>query len=615
MIFTQLKKAKTSIGKSNYLSWRLMRICASLIVPIILNPPIQARQATPHNSLAQIPVKEVTVFKDGHAFVVHQGLMKTTEDGNVVMDYLPKPVLGTFWPYCSDKNASLSGAVAGIRRVAIANTSLTVAELIEGNVGAQVEISILKKSGLTTSERIIEGVIDDFPIRSSEELEKIAPPNTGEKLPQKGSIVLIKTASGVRAEPLSNIRTVTFKGAYNKKLSHEELRDLVTLNLNWKRANINPKAEVGLMYLQQGMRWIPNYKVVFDGNGNAKVQLQATIENRLSDLKDVKLNLVVGVPTFPFKDKVDPFALNNTIAQVASRTRGRSLLASQFSNAAILQGATNGTIGPQAGTGIASSFNKLTEITGKQKTEDLYVYSADHITLKKGERMVLPISEFSLKYKDVYKLDIPFSAPPDISVSSRSVSSELKLALKKCQIKHRLRLKNTTNQPFTTAPALMVRKTDDGVERIVSQGLMTYTAPGGQTDLDLTTAIDIRADKKDNIISRTPQVKKWGRKSFGKVSVDGNIELQSFSNKIVDLEVNRYILGTADSVASAGKITKINLFEEGLRGVLKQGRFRYYRFPSWWHHLNGASSIKWNTKLKPGSKVNLNYKWHYFWRE
>ncbi|HMO22861.1 MAG TPA: hypothetical protein PKC98_18010, partial [Candidatus Melainabacteria bacterium] len=48
-----------------------------------------AEKATPLNSLAEIPVKEVTVFKDGHALVLHRGLMKTDTAGNVVMDDLP----------------------------------------------------------------------------------------------------------------------------------------------------------------------------------------------------------------------------------------------------------------------------------------------------------------------------------------------------------------------------------------------------------------------------------------------------------------------------------------------------------------------------------------------
>ncbi|MBE3068865.1 MAG: hypothetical protein IMZ66_01375, partial [Planctomycetes bacterium] len=53
-------------------------------------------------SLAGMPIREVTVFKDGHAFVLHEGNAPVDASGRVVLDYLPSPVLGTFWPYSAD---------------------------------------------------------------------------------------------------------------------------------------------------------------------------------------------------------------------------------------------------------------------------------------------------------------------------------------------------------------------------------------------------------------------------------------------------------------------------------------------------------------------------------
>ena len=42
-----------------------------------------APRAVPLRALARMPVKEVTVFKDGHAFVLHEGNMPTDGSGNV----------------------------------------------------------------------------------------------------------------------------------------------------------------------------------------------------------------------------------------------------------------------------------------------------------------------------------------------------------------------------------------------------------------------------------------------------------------------------------------------------------------------------------------------------
>jgi len=103
---------------------------------------IQADAAAniPEAAPASMPVKEITIFKDGHAFVLHEGKMPTGTDGNVTIDYLPRPVLGTFWAYSAGTNAKLTGVVSHKRVVPVKRTALTIPELIEGNIGARVRI-------------------------------------------------------------------------------------------------------------------------------------------------------------------------------------------------------------------------------------------------------------------------------------------------------------------------------------------------------------------------------------------------------------------------------------------------------------------------------------------
>ena len=54
--------------------------------------------------------------------------MPVDAKGNVQMDYLPIPVIGTFWPYSADKNVKLTAVKAAPRRVLVEQTALTVAE-------------------------------------------------------------------------------------------------------------------------------------------------------------------------------------------------------------------------------------------------------------------------------------------------------------------------------------------------------------------------------------------------------------------------------------------------------------------------------------------------------
>src|SRR4029077_509201 len=112
------------------------------ILPIITTIPApSAEQAAPLSALGKLPVREITIFKDGHVFVGHQGPMPVDTAGNVTMDYLPVPVIGTFWPYSADQNAKLTGVSANQRRVLVERTALTVRELLEANVGVDAFIT------------------------------------------------------------------------------------------------------------------------------------------------------------------------------------------------------------------------------------------------------------------------------------------------------------------------------------------------------------------------------------------------------------------------------------------------------------------------------------------
>lgn len=607
-----------SPGFRAYLKNRSLRTGLLLLssLPLLIQNSALARDTASIANLARIPVREVTAFKDGHALVLQSGQMKTDSTGNVVLDHLPKPVLGTFWPFCSDGKADLVSAMASVRRVEVDNTSLTVAELLEGNPGAGVNLSILEGNGNKATVTEVDGVLDSIPVRSGEELERTAEPYSDMKLPERGSVVFLKTEKGLRVEPISSVRSVTFKETPRMSVSHEELRNLVTLNLNWRGQSPAEKVHVGMMYLQSGVRWVPNYKITFDGKGKAKIDLNATVENRLIDMNDVKLNLVVGVPKFPFNDQVDPFALNGSVASVVRNLGRNSVIASQFSNSIMLQGATNGTIGPQSGDlDYGSSMPAMSALSSSGKSEDMFVYTIDHVTLKKGQRLNIPVSSTVVDYSDVYTLKIPFAAPAEVNRSNSQRLISYERAIKAPRVIHKLRLKNCTDKPFTTAPALLVKKEKDGREQVLSQALMTYAAPGAFSDLSLSKAIDIKVSRDEKEISRTPDAVKWQSNRYCKVNLEGKVQLKNYGTRPVKVEVERQLIGTAEFAGSEGKFRQVNFFDAATdeSGNLSAW-WGLYHWPSWWHNVNGAASIKWNAELKPGQSKDLDYRWHYYWR-
>ncbi len=580
-------------------------VLALLLTPAMVRAenPAADEPAAPAEALARMPVKEITVFKDGHAYVVHQGSMPVDTTGNVLLDRLPTPVLGTFWPFVTDKNAKLAAVTAGRRRVRVERTALTLRDLIEANSNADI---ILTEINLPPYPcKVVR-----FLSRSAGEVEATSPPGVTDPLPQKGNLLLVKTAEGTKAVSMERITDVKFLGKFENKVADEEYRNLLTLHLNWDGKAPSKTADVGMAYVQKGMRWIPNYRVELDGNGKAQVKLQATLLNELADLDDATVHLVIGVPTFRFKETVDPVSLGQQLAQLSPYFESTAQTAYALSNSIMTQQARMGEVrGPRGGGGPAAP-DMGPDVGDATKTEDLFVFTIKHVTLKKGQRMVLPVSQFSVDYKDVYVLDVPFAPPVELRRQINDAQqAELAKLFHSPKVMHRIRMNNGSGQPFTTAPALILRE-----GKVLAQSMMTYTARGAVTDLDVTTAVDVRVKKSEKETKRTPNAAHFDGSSFSKIELEGSISLTNYRHTPVEIEVVRHVLGHAGEAGSDGKAEMVNLWEDDDRVYSRPYWWAYYGWPGWWAHMNGIGKFTWNVKLETGKQVDLKYAWYYFWR-
>lgn len=579
-------------------------LCAAVAVFVASAPSFAAEPAAPLGALSRMPVTEVTVFKDGHAYVVHQGAMPTA-DGNVLLDLLPTPVLGTFWPYSLDKNATLQSVTAGHRRVKVERTAMSIRELIEANVGAEILVTEGTKPPY-------QATVIKLLTRSAEELAATLPAGGGDHLPVKSNILLLKTVEGTRAVPVEQITDVKFTGKYVTKLGDEEIRNLLTLKLDWGGKPAAKTADVGMAYVQKGIRWIPNYRIELDGKGKAVVKLQATILNELTHLTDATVNLVVGVPSFYFKETADPIALGRAVAQLSQYFQTDASTQYALSNAMMTQVARGGEVRHGPGRPAAPAAPDLgPEVGGGSQSEDLFVFTVKNVTLKKGERMVLPVSQHALDYKDVYTLDIPYAPPAELRAQvSDPQTAELVRLMTAPKVLHKIRLRNGNAQPLTTAPALLLKE-----GKVLSQGMMTYTSKGGAVDVTLTTAVDVRVRKADKEAKRTPNAASFDGHSFWRADVESTVELTNQGGKAIEVEVTRYVLGNVDKAGEGAKAEMVNLLEDdGPVSHVRPAWWGYYSWPGWWGRLNGIGRVTWTAKLEPGKSAEQSYAWHYYWR-
>lgn len=586
----------------------MKKSCGICLTIVLLAGAARAEQPKPFTPLARMPVQEVTIFKDGHAFLLHSGRMPVDEAGNVILDYLPIPVIGTFWPFSTDKKARLAAVTASQHKVLVERTAVSLKELIEANAGADVVVT----EPLASSSLVYNATILGLPAQSGEQVEAVEPPYAGERLSQKGTVVLLKTGAGVKVVNLDRIQDVSFLGDYRKELPREEFRNLLTLKLEWADGKRQKEAEVGLLYLQRGIRWIPNYRVTIDGNGKAVVTLQATLINEIADLNDVTAHLVIGVPSFEFKETPDPISLQQTVAQLSPYFRQDSQTAMGFSNAILTQQVRSGEY-RRVESEARPTIDIGPEVAQSAKNEDLFIFTIKHLSLKKGQRMVFTVAESTIKYKDVFALDIPFAPPAEVW---RNVDggrqAEMARLFGAPKVMHKIRLYNSSGYPLTTAPSLILRD-----ERLLAQGLMTYTAPGADTDLAITTAVDIRVKKSDTEKSRVPNAVTWQGDQYGRIDLTGKITLTNYRKDAAEVEVTRNVLGNVASADANGKIEMVNVFEDpsfiGVSGPSAPW-WGWFSWPWWWHHFNGVGRITWTVGLEPGKPLDLSYSWNYYWR-
>jgi hypothetical protein len=318
---------------------------------------------------------------------------------------------------------------------------------------------------------------------------------------------------------------------------------------------------------------------------------------------------VIGVPKFAFAKTPDPISLQQTVAQLSSHFRTDSQSAYAFSNMIMTQ-AVRPARRSNAPTG-SEVIDLGPDVAGSGKNEDLYVFTLEHVTLKKGQRMVVPIAEYKLQYRDVFVLDLPFGPPPEVEHRlNNDQQAKLAQLYHAPKVMHVIRLANNAQCPLTTAPALILRQ-----GRIIAQGMMTYTAVGASGDLELTVAVDISVEKLDKETDRIPDAAKWDGYTYARSNLSGSVELKNHRADAVELEIRRSILGHIDSASHEGSIVHLGRHEGGW--ATTNGLpfwWNWYNWPYWWYHFNAVGRVSWQCRLKPGQTIDLEYKWHYFWR-
>jgi hypothetical protein len=519
-------------------------------------------------------VKRIAVFKNGYAFTYREGEAQIT-GGWVYTTNTPVGVLGTVWGYSTTPNVKVMQLLASENEKREIERVTNLTDVLIANEGARIRFVDSYNTNKT-----YEGTYEI--VGTDRKFERISGDGSRE------ITIALKTESSVIFFPLGSIRNIEILDApkYDKPKISKESR----LAFNVDGAKDGERVNLGVAALERGIRWIPAYRVEVKGSPvkEAKLELEATLINELSDLKNSEVYFVVGVPHFLFQETMSPLSMNSAFAGVSSyfeRGAGNSRRDS-FSNAIMTQ-----QMAVSADTSYADSDAKPTSDDEEQvasfSAEQLYLYQANNITLKKNERASLRLFSLTVPASEVFEWtinDSPTIQQRYLDYSNSSTSTPLLQDLSS-RVWYGLRLKNQTGMPWTTASALSFRDW-----KPMGQDMLSFTPVGGENILRVTPATEVIGTHTLEEKSRVPVQLRYGGSlsNFDSVTVEGTLKLRNIKKDTVEVVMTRNLVGDVVSASDAGKISR--------QGFNLQA-------------VNPNSIVKWNLNLPSGEKeIKYTYK-------
>jgi hypothetical protein len=538
-----------------------------------------AGAAEPESGRLALKTQRAVVFKDGYALLIKEARGVADASGRVFTLEVPdSAVLGSFWAVRQrDEIVAMRAEYTDDwKRVdtPLGPAASTLENLLKQVTGKAVTLTTAGGEEFR-GKMLGRTVIEDRPYVLVEPEGRQA--GAG---PQPISIAQSQIVA-VRSPALSDGGNADPPFARAKRLSFDLGQE-----------SAGKAVALTLMYFAPGIRWIPTYRVSGDLKDTAGMALQAEILNQSEDLRDVGLDLVVGVPHFRFRDVVSPLVLEatlrNALAQAAPQLMG------QMSNAMFTQRSGEWRREAEAAAPAAPADIQLPPELGATGEQDLFVYTVPNFSLRAGGRASVPLWQAEAPLHHLYTLDLNVVRNAEHGSMVQGESDDARyptgspLRLLKTQVWHQLELTNRSKVPWTTGAAIILRG-----NLPMGQDLLTYAPPGGTSLLPMTVAVNLRGTLAEEEIERKPNVLGWGGHSYSLISKKGTVTLTSFRDADSDVRVTVSLPGKADEVSGDGHI-RIDDFHPG-----------DWQGGGFWQ--NNHSELVWELNLKPGQTVEMTY--------
>ncbi|HVR38951.1 MAG TPA: DUF4139 domain-containing protein [Thermoanaerobaculia bacterium] len=464
------------------------------------------------------------VFKDGVSWIEHRGDL-TLSNGWGSIPSTPQAILGTVSLTAAD------GTTVDEVRTSTASKPAdeSILTLLIQNPGKNVTLRV--------GDRDVSG-----------------------RLLSASPVVLLQSNGKTIAIGQEDVSAVTFDGEIvrGETASPSALRFRVAGNA--------ATVPVRFSYLRKDFGWFPDYSLVLDDQGRATLTLRATLVNDGEELRDTDVFFAVGVPNFKFGHVESPLSARQSLAELFNTLGGGGGGGYQLfmANANVMENLRS----PVKYVEDGSSG----ETTIGDRAEDFFFYSRKEVTLAKGERAAFPLLQASVKYANVYTVDL-------VGAESEETSDK---------VWHSIRLRNSTQTPWTTAPALVFAK-----GRPIGQAMLQYAPVNGDTTIRLTVANSITVNRSEAEVSRQREAIQRFNSKWDAVTIEGTVTVRNFKDEDVTVAITRNIAGEAT----------------------RTGDLRVTRGAAQPRAMNPSERLEWEVAVDAGKTKTIKYQYKVFVQE
>ncbi len=519
-------------------------------------------------------IVSISLFKNGLGLVSREGDV-ARDDATALIGGLPVPVHGTFWVYATSEGTEVKDLVSFRQEVVQKVEAISIAELLEANVGQQVILRVGDKE--TLQGKILSVVANRESDPSPPAPRLLAyPVQPGET----ASLVLIETAEGIMALNKNAIQQVRSLGT---PLKTQIGRKTQPVTLRLRVSSPRGKGHLAVVYLAKGMMWVPSYAIDITHEKKARLTSKAEIINEVEDLDEATVNFITGFPNLQFADVADPVALRGDMA---------SFLESLLNPPQAQQGRTRRSALSQQAVVVNAPYGSSEEMLPAygnlplegQAGEELFFYQRKGVTLRKGERGYYPLFTLELPFEHLYEWKISDVLDDQEHYANRDDREPEKAG----EVWHSIRLTNIGQIPWTTAPAMIL---EEG--QILGQDLLYYTSVGGKTTVRITQAVDVKAEQAELEVERRRNAASFYGSSYDLIVVKGKLKVGNFKNRDITLHITKDLSG---EVVSTGPEANVERIAKGLRRV------------------NPHSVLKWELPIKARDKLEVDYSYRVYVR-